>query len=82
MLDCSLTTTPAMFLTMIDGEVGADGAVMVTASHMKGELNGFKFFYDGDGLDAREIEEVIRGAQAATLPHRLVTLQAEAGVAH
>ncbi len=71
--DCGLTTTPAMFLTMIDEEIAANGAVMVTASYMKGELNGFKFFAGGDGLDGGEIEEVIKGAQSAVLPHRLVT---------
>ncbi len=72
-LDCALSTTPAMFLTMVDPQIGADGAVMVTASHSPGDLNGFKLLYAGDGLDAEEIEQVIRSAQEIQLPHRLVT---------
>lgn len=71
--DCQMTTTPAMFLTMIDPEVGADGAVMVTAGHAPADINGFKLFYRGDGLDAEEIEQVIRSAQKLSVPHRLVT---------
>ncbi|MDL2205688.1 phosphomannomutase/phosphoglucomutase [Eubacteriales bacterium OttesenSCG-928-N13] len=71
--DCSLSTTPAMFLTMFDSEVAADGAVMVSSSHAPGHINGFKLFYAGDGLDAEEITQVIQSAMQITLPHRLVT---------
>src|SRR5699024_10796040 len=42
-LDCGLSTTPAVFSTTLKEGQGADGAVMVTASHLPPRMNGFKF---------------------------------------
>ncbi len=39
-LDVGLVSTPAFYFSV--GHTGADGAVMVTASHNPGEFNGFK----------------------------------------
>lgn len=59
-LDCGLCTTPAMFMTTV--LEGADGAVMVTASHMPREYNGYKFFTPDGGLTGAEIDALIAKA--------------------
>lgn len=56
-LDCGLATTPAMFMsTML---VGADAAVMVTASHLPWQRNGYKFFTAEGGLDGEDIDAIL-----------------------
>ncbi|MFC2662638.1 MAG: phosphomannomutase/phosphoglucomutase, partial [Eubacterium sp.] len=43
-IDCGLASTPAMFMSTVFPEISADGAVMVTASHLPFNRNGLKFF--------------------------------------
>ena len=43
-LDCGLASTPAMFMSTVFDEIKADGAIMITASHLPYERNGFKYF--------------------------------------
>ncbi|MEE1199359.1 MAG: hypothetical protein U0L09_01790 [Christensenellales bacterium] len=70
--DCGLCTTPAMFMTTVMPETRANGAVMVTAGASAAEKNGFKFILpDGLILDA-DVEELIRRAENAAVPDRLV----------
>ncbi|MGL4763275.1 MAG: phosphomannomutase/phosphoglucomutase [Sarcina sp.] len=58
-VDCSMATTPAMFMsTIIDG-YKVDGAIMLTASHMPKQYNGMKFFTNKGGLEKEELKEVI-----------------------
>lgn len=59
-LDAGLCTTPAMFMTtrLLD----VDGAVMVTASHMPMEYNGYKFFTRDGGLEGADIADILRYA--------------------
>lgn len=71
-LDCGLCTTPAMFMTTVEPETQADGAVMVTASHHPWYRNGFKFITRKGGLEGKEIEQLILTAQSVKLPQRLV----------
>ncbi|WP_283651068.1 phosphomannomutase/phosphoglucomutase [Ileibacterium valens] len=58
-LDTGLSSTPAMFMATVFDEVNADGAIMLTASHMPENRNGMKFFYKGGGLDAKDVTEII-----------------------
>lgn len=57
--DCGLASTPAMFMsTIIDG-IKADGAIMITASHLPFNRNGFKFFTNEGGLEKDHIRELL-----------------------
>ena len=60
-LDCGLASTPAMFMTTVDG--GCDGAVQITASHHPFDRNGLKFFTPAGGLEGRDIEALLQLAQ-------------------
>ena len=61
--DCSLSSTPAMFMTTVD--LHCDGAVQITASHHPYHRNGLKFFTKDGGLDSSDIEKVLSYAQNA-----------------
>ena len=69
-LDCGLASTPAMFMSCVFPECGADGAVMITASHLPADRNGFKYFTRTGGLDKTDIKEIVRLAQEAGVPVR------------
>ncbi len=56
-LDCSLASTPAMFMTTV--ETGCDGAVQITASHHPKDRNGLKFFTRDGGLDGSDIADIL-----------------------
>ena len=43
-LVCAVATTPAMFMATVFEGIDADGAMMITASHLPFNRNGFKFF--------------------------------------
>lgn len=60
-LDCSLSSTPSMFMTTVD--LGADGAVQITASHHPFNRNGLKFFTRDGGLEGSDIEIILEHAQ-------------------
>lgn len=60
-LDCSLSSTPAMFMTTVD--LGCDGAVQITASHHPYHRNGLKFFTRDGGLEGADIEKILEYAQ-------------------
>ncbi len=66
-IDCGMASTPAMFMTTVTEGFKADGAIMVTASHLPMDRNGLKFFVNTGGLEkediARLIEIVEGGAQ-------------------
>ena len=71
--DCGLCTTPAMYLSTISPEIGADGAVMVTAGKHPPHMNGFTLISRKGALSSADIEEILVSAQEVTLPQRLVT---------
>ncbi|AFA47654.1 phosphohexomutase domain-containing protein [Acetobacterium woodii] len=60
---CGIATTPAMFMTTLDPVIQADGAVMVTASHLPFNRNGLKFFTRDGGLDKADITEILALAE-------------------
>ena len=64
--DCSLSSTPAMFMTTVD--LKCDGAVQITASHHPFYRNGLKFFTRNGGLDGKDIEKILEYAQEGKKP--------------
>ncbi|GHU82053.1 phosphoglucomutase [Clostridia bacterium] len=60
-LDCGLSSTPSMFMTIID--LGCDGSVQITASHHPFNRNGLKFFTKDGGLEGVDIEKLLTNAQ-------------------
>lgn len=65
-LDCDLASTPAMFMSTIFPEFNCDGAIMITASHLPFNRNGFKYFDRDGGLNKKDIAEIISYAEAET----------------
>lgn len=63
-LDCGLASTPAMFMSTVFPEFNCDGAVMVTASHLPFNRNGFKFFDKDGGLNKGDITEILTAAES------------------
>ncbi len=56
-IDCSLASTPAMFMTTVD--LGCDAAIQITASHHPFDRNGLKFFLPTGGLEGSDISEIL-----------------------
>ena len=65
-LDCGLSSTPAMFLVVRDRS--CDGSVQITASHHPWNRNGLKFFTRDGGLDGPDIEAILQHAQNGDMP--------------
>lgn len=59
--DCGLSSTPSMFMSVINFNV--DAAVEVTASHLPMEMNGLKFFTREGGFSGDDIKTVLKTAQ-------------------
>ena len=57
--DCGLASTPAMFMATQFSETECDGGIMITASHLPFNRNGFKFFTKDGGLDKADIKEIL-----------------------
>lgn len=62
-LDCGLASTPAMFMSTVFKEYKCDGAIMITASHLPFNRNGFKYFDRDGGLNKSDISEIIAIAE-------------------
>lgn len=54
---CGLASTPAMFMITIDPKRPCSGGIMITASHLPYNRNGFKFFTPAGGLEKADISE-------------------------
>ena len=67
-VDCGMASTPAMFMTTVSDTVGADGAIMITASHLPSDRNGMKFFRSTGGLEKQDIADIIAIAEAGGIP--------------
>ena len=59
-----MCTTPAMYMILITEGWGGDGSVMVTASHLPMDRNGFKFFLPDGGIGLDTLEEILRLAES------------------
>lgn len=62
--DCGLASTPAMFMSTVIDEYRCDGAVMITASHLPFNRNGFKFFTSEGGLEKDDIKKILTDASS------------------
>ncbi len=71
-LDCGMCSTPAMFMACRFPEISADGSIMITASHLPMERNGFKYFTAEGGLDKPDITTLIELAQSESIPEKLL----------
>ena len=67
-INCELASTPSMFMTTVD--LGADGAVQITASHHPFNRNGLKFFTREGGLEGSDIEVILEHAQNGDKPEK------------
>ena len=61
--DFGLASTPAMFMSTVTEGYAFDGAVMITASHLPFNRNGFKFFTCDGGLEKADIKQILQYAQ-------------------
>lgn len=66
--DFGLCTTPAMFMSTVLTGWQFDGAVMITASHLPFERNGFKFFTAEGGLEKQDIAAILVSAGVGDFP--------------
>ena len=76
--DLGMASTPAMFMTTVTEGYQFDASVMITASHLPFNRNGFKFFTAEGGLEKADIAEIL--ALAASDAHTgLPAAKVEAG---
>ena len=66
--DFGMASTPAMFMATVTEGYAFDGTVMITASHLPFNRNGFKFFTCKGGLEKEDIKKILAyaGSDAAT----------------
>lgn len=62
-LDCGLASTPAMFMATQFTDFKCQGSLMITASHLPYNRNGFKFFTPDGGLNKSDISEILSYAE-------------------
>ena len=61
--DFGMASTPAMFMATVTEGYRFDGAVMITASHLPFNRNGFKFFTEAGGLESADIKQILAFAE-------------------
>ena len=61
--DFGMASTPAMFMATVTDGYRYDGTVMITASHLPFNRNGFKFFTPAGGLESAEIKQILAYAE-------------------
>lgn len=57
--DFGMASTPAMFMSTVTKDYEFDGSVMITASHLPFNRNGFKFFTKDGGLEKQDIAQIL-----------------------
>ena len=57
--DFGMASTPAMFMATVTEGYAYDGTVMITASHLPFNRNGFKFFTCDGGLEKADIKAIL-----------------------
>ena len=58
-LECGLASTPAMFMATQFPGFDCDASMMITASHLPYNRNGFKFFTPEGGLNKEDIRDIL-----------------------
>ena len=61
--DFGMASTPAMFMATVTDGYLYDGTVMITASHLPFNRNGFKFFTCDGGLEKADIKQILEFAE-------------------
>ena len=64
---CGLVSTPSMFMTTVFDEFAFDGSIMITASHLPFNRNGYKFFDRDGGLEHDDITNVLELASTLSV---------------
>ena len=59
-----MASTPAMFMATVTEGYQFDGTVMITASHLPFNRNGFKFFTCSGGLESSDIKQILAYAES------------------
>ena len=59
-----MASTPAMFMATVTEGYEFDGTVMITASHLPFNRNGFKFFTKDGGLEKADIKQILAFAES------------------
>ena len=59
-----MASTPAMFMATVTEGYAYDGTVMITASHLPFNRNGFKFFTCEGGLEKGDIKAILEYAES------------------
>ena len=62
--DFGMASTPAMFMATVTEGYKFDGTVMITASHLPFNRNGFKFFTENGGLEKEDIKQILSYAES------------------
>ena len=62
-LDTGLASTPAMFMSTKIDNFNCHGAIMITASHLPQNRNGFKFFSASGGVGKDTINKILEIAE-------------------
>ncbi len=57
--DFGMASTPAMFMSTVTEGFRFDASVMITASHLSFNRNGFKFFTQNGGLEKQDIKAIL-----------------------
>ena len=65
--DFGMASTPAMFMTTVTEGFQFDSSVMITASHLPFNRNGFKFFTAHGGLESADIKQILAHAESDTV---------------
>ncbi|MBS0016268.1 MAG: phosphomannomutase/phosphoglucomutase [Arthrospira sp. SH-MAG29] len=66
--DLAIASTPAMFMSTVTPRWECDGAIMLTASHLPFNRNGFKFFTNQGGLEKQDISDILELAKLNDFP--------------
>ena len=67
--DIGLASTPAMFMSTVTEGYLFDASVMITASHLPFNRNGFKFFTKDGGLEKQDIKSILAYAEGEEHTH-------------
>ena len=62
--ELGMASTPAMFMTTVVDGFLFDASVMITASHLPFNRNGFKFFTAQGGLESSDIKAILAYAES------------------
>ncbi len=69
-----LASTPAMFMSTVTEGYTYDGSIMITASHLPYNRNGFKFFTAEGGLEKADISAILAYAEEVEAPSMIENL--------